>query len=228
MARPGGVPRATASPRSRKKPRASYHHGDLRQALIGAARVLLAENGPSGLSLRAAARSAGVSQTAPYRHFANREDMLAAVAEDGFRRLHDRMVASVAGEHSKRALQRIAIEYVRFALEYPAEYRVMFGREGAELERTDASAALNDASYAVMRLLQGGIEEMQKAGAIRRGSSAVMALTAWGLVHGIVMLVLDGQGARTRGVSDVSPEQLVEQATSLLMVGMAAPAGSSR
>jgi AcrR family transcriptional regulator len=222
MARPAGT--TPSKPVRRAKRRATYHHGDLRQALIDAARALLAEAGPSGLSLRAVARSAGVSQTAPYRHFVSREDMLAAVAEDGFRRLRERMVAGAANERSKRALQRIAIEYVRFALEYPAEYRVMFGREGAELERTEASSALNEASHAVMQLLQGGIEEMQKAGAIRRGSSSVMALTAWGLVHGIVMLVLDGQGARTR---TVSPEELVEQATSLLMVGMAAPAAST-
>jgi AcrR family transcriptional regulator len=222
MSRSAGAPQ-TARKRSAKR-RDTYHHGDLRQALIDAARALLAESGPSGLSLRAAARSAGVSQTAPYRHFASREDMLAAVAEDGFRRLHGRMVASVASERSKRALQRIAIEYVRFALEHPAEYRVMFGREGAELERTEANAALNDASGAVMQLLQGGIEEMQKAGVIRRGSSSIMALAAWGLVHGLVMLVLDGQGVRTR---DTSPEELVEQATSLLMVGMAEP-GSAR
>jgi AcrR family transcriptional regulator len=223
MARSADGSRKAASPRAKR--RETYHHGDLRQALIDAARALLAESGPSGLSLRAAARAAGVSQTAPYRHFESREDMLAAVAEDGFRRLHARMVASVAGERSKRALQRIAIEYVRFALEYPAEYRVMFGREGAELERTEASAALNDASRAVMNLLQGGIEEMQKAGALRRGSSSIMALTAWGLVHGLVMLVLDGQGARTR---ETSPEELVEQATSLLMIGMAAPGETRR
>jgi AcrR family transcriptional regulator len=217
MARSAG---ASQTARKRSAKRETYHHGDLRQALVDAARALLAESGPSGLSLRAAARNAGVSQTAPYRHFASREDMLAAVAEDGFRRLHDRMVVGVAGERSKRALQRIAIEYVRFALEYPAEYRVMFGREGAELERTEASAALTDASRAVMQLLQGGIEEMQKAGVVRRGSSSIMALAAWGLVHGLVMLVLDGQGVRTR---DTSPEELVEQATSLLMVGMAEP-----
>lgn len=209
------------APSKRAKKRDTYHHGDLRQALIDSARALLAEGGSAGLSLRAAARGAGVSQAAPYRHFASREGLLAAVAEDGFRRLHERMVASVAGERTKRALQRIAIEYVRFALEYPAEYRVMFGREGAELERTEASTSLNEASRAVLQLLQGGIEEMQTAGVIRRGSASVMALSAWGLVHGLVMLVLDGQGVRTR---ETSPEELVEQATSLLMIGMAAPA----
>jgi AcrR family transcriptional regulator len=209
----------TSSTRSRR--RRTYHHGDLRQALVDAARSLLAGGGPAALTLRAAAREAGVSQTAPYRHFASREDMLAAVAEDGFRRLHARMVEGAAAHRGKRGLQQIAIEYVRFALEYPAEYRVMFGREAAELEETAASSALRDASGSVMDLLQGGIEQMQHAGVVRQGDAAVMALSAWALVHGLVMLTLDGQGSRTR---HKPVESLAREATSLLMIGMAAPA----
>jgi AcrR family transcriptional regulator len=202
----------------RSKRRRTYHHGDLRQALVDSARALLATGGPAALTLRAAAREAGVSQTAPYRHFASRDDMLAAVAEDGFRRLHARMVAGVASQRGKRGLQQIAVEYVRFALEYPAEYRVMFGREAAQLEQTAASAGLANASGAVMDLLQGGIEQMQQAGLVRAGDPATMALAAWSLVHGLVMLTLDGQGSRTR---ERPVESLVRDVTSLLMVGMA-------
>lgn len=212
-----GSPNAGAR---RTKQRRTYHHGDLRQALIDSARALLASEGPAALTLRAAARGAGVSQTAPYRHFASRDDMLAAVAEDGFRRLHARMVDGIASQRGKRALQQLAVEYVAFALENPAEYRVMFGRDVAELEKTAASSALNDASSAVMDLLQGGIERMQQAGVVRAGDSATMALSAWALVHGLAMLTLDGQGARTR---QRPVEALVREATSLLMFGMAAP-----
>src|SRR5688572_13830382 len=111
-----------AARKSRPKRRQGYHHGDLRQALVDSARALLESGGPAALTLRAAAREAGVSQTAPYRHFASRDDMIAAVAEDGFRRLHARMVAAAAPQSGKRALQQIAVEYVRFALESPAEY----------------------------------------------------------------------------------------------------------
>jgi len=203
----------------RSKRRRAYHHGDLRQALVDSARALLAEGGPAALTLRAAARDAGVSQTAPYRHFASREDMLTAVAEDGFRRLHARMRAAVAPQRGKRALQQLAVEYVRFALEQPAEYRIMFGREAAALEQTSAGAALAKSSAAVMDLLQGGIEEMQRSGVIRAGDPAVMALAAWSLVHGLVMLTLDGQGSRTR---DKPIDILVRDVTSLLMTGMAA------
>jgi AcrR family transcriptional regulator len=214
------TPTASTSARpGRSKRRRTYHHGDLRQALLDAARALLAEGGPAALTLRAAARDAGVSQTAPYRHFASREDMLAAVAEDGFRRLHARMVDAVASQRGKRALQQLAIEYVRFALDQPAEYRIMFGREAAALEQTVTGAALAASSAAVMDLLQGGIEEMQRAGVIRAGDSATMALAAWSLVHGLVMLTLDGQGARTRSRP---VDSLVRDVTSLLMTGMAA------
>jgi AcrR family transcriptional regulator len=216
-------PNAVANRPKKKPPKArrAYHHGDLRAALVRSARTLLASGGPPALTLRAAARDAGVSQTAPYRHFAGRDDMLAAVAEDGFRRLHARMIEGLASQRGKRALQQIAVEYAAFALENPAEYRVMFGHEIAELEKTVASTALNDSSASVMDLLQGGIEQMQQAGVVRPGDAAVMALSAWALVHGLVMLTLDGQGSRTR---QKPVETLVREATSLLMVGMAAPA----
>jgi len=217
MARPTKTSSAVRPARSKK--RRGYHHGDLRQALVDSARALLVSGGPAALTLRAAARAAGVSQTAPYRHFASRVDMLAAVAEEAFRRLHARMLEGAASRPGMRALQQIAVEYVRFALESPAEYRVMFGREAAEIEKTSAGRALEDASGAVMNLLEGGIVEMQRAGVIRPGDPAVMAFAAWSLVHGVVMLTLDGQGSRTRAKP---PEELVREATSLLMVGMKA------
>ncbi|MDQ3996358.1 MAG: TetR/AcrR family transcriptional regulator, partial [Gemmatimonadota bacterium] len=76
-------------PTARKR---AYHHGDLRRALVDAAIPLLRDGGPEALTLRAVARAAGVSQTAPYRHFADRAELVAAVAESGFRRLHARLV----------------------------------------------------------------------------------------------------------------------------------------
>lgn len=213
------MPRSDAS---RGKPgraqrRRGYHHGDLRQALVRAARTLLADGGPAALTLRAAAREAGVSEAAPYRHFTSREDMLSAVAEDGFRRLHARMAEAAAPERGPRGLQQLAVEYARFALEQPAEYRIMFGREAAALERSSAGAALAEASGAVMDLLQGGIERLQQAGAVRPGDPETMALACWALMHGLVMLTLDGQGSRTRSRT---VESLVEDVTSLLMTGM--------
>src|SRR5437868_11721362 len=112
------------------KERKSYHHGDLRRSLVQAARDLVNESGADALSLREVARRAGVSQTAPYRHFANRRELVSAVAAEGFRDLHSRMVRGVsAAKGGKQALRAVAEQYVAFALDHPAEYRLMFGGE---------------------------------------------------------------------------------------------------
>lgn len=205
-----------------------YHHGDLRQALVDAAIGLLRESGPEALTLRGVARAAGVSQAAPYRHFDGRRALVAAVAEDGFRRLH----AAITGtgrtrrRHSTRkhassghdALRNIATEYVRFAHSHPAEYRVMFGEE---IARDGAYEDLATASRAVFDLLSGGIASLQAKGIIRKGDPDDIAIGAWAMMHGLVMLSLDGQTTVARR----SLAKLTESATQLLMYGMAAPRG---
>src|SRR5215217_5217974 len=110
------------APSSESRP---YHHGDLRSALVRSALELLRAHGPEALTLRAVARAAGVSQAAPYRHFADRRALVAAVAEEGFRRLHAELLAAVQASPGPRGFREIALAYVRFARENPAEYRVM-------------------------------------------------------------------------------------------------------
>jgi AcrR family transcriptional regulator len=221
------------SPAKRGRPAASrplrakrgYHHGDLRRALVEAAIPLLRDGGPEALTLRAVARAAGVSQTAPYRHFADRAGLVAAVAETGFRRLHARLLDAArapaatlgnAPATARGGLQAIAIAYVRFALEHPAEYRVMFGGEMAALEKTGSGLAT--ARDEVFALLRGGVATLQEQGLVRSGDTRAIALTAWALVHGLVMLTLDGQ---VSGPEAASPEELTRTATGLLMFGMA-------
>jgi AcrR family transcriptional regulator len=202
---------------------ATYHHGDLRRALVDAAIPLLRDGGADALTLRAVARAAGVSQTAPYRHFADRAALVAEVAEDGFRRLRERLVAAVRApakttrrvQHTPRGgLQAIALAYVRFALEHPAEYRVMFG--AALAGSAPIVGSERDAVYA---LLRDGIAELQRQKLVRDGDAGTMALSSWSLVHGLAMLALDGQLA---GTSAKSAEELTLAATELLMFGMAA------
>ncbi len=204
--------------RARKR---AYHHGDLRQALLDAAIPLLRKGGHDALTLRAVARAAGVSQTAPYRHFADRSALVAAVAEDGFRRLHAQMVSAIAEpgrtlgappQTARGGLQALAVTYVRFALAYPAEYRVMFGA-GVPASR-DGSAR-----QAVFEFLRRGIAMLQEQKLVRGGDSHAMALTAWALVHGLAMLALDGQ---VSGKPAKSADELTVAATELLMFGMAA------
>ena len=201
--------------RTRKR---AYHHGDLRQALLDAALPLLREGGPAALTLRAVARAAGVSQTAPYRHFADRSALVAAVADDGFRRLQTQLIAAVtapaetlgkAPETARGGLQALAMAYVRFALAHPAEYRVMFGAEVA-------AAPKGSGRQGVFEFLRTGIDMLKQQGLVADGDSHAMALTAWALVHGLVMLALDGQlfGA------NADPEELTITATELLMFGM--------
>ena len=119
----------------RKPPRRPkrYHHGDLPRALLDAALHIVETQGTEALTLRAAARSAGVSQAAPYRHFTNKEAILAAVAEEGFRSLMGAIrQATAAGEGPLGRLRGVGIGYVTFATSHPSHFRVMFGREMAD------------------------------------------------------------------------------------------------
>ena len=109
--------------------RDSYHHGDLKRALTSAALSLVAEKGPKGFTLTEAARRAGVSAAAPYRHFADKAELLATVAEQGFRELHADLTAAaadVAAEPKARVIE-LGRGYVRWAVTHPDHYHVMFG-----------------------------------------------------------------------------------------------------
>lgn len=209
------------------RPRRPYHHGDLRQALVDAAIELLRKSGPDALTLRGAARAAGVSQAAPYRHFKDRKALVAAVADDGFRRLRLAMSGgdpspSKPGSRKPQTprdaasgLRQLAVEYVRFAHEHPAEYRVMFG---AEILTDDDYDELRTSSRAVFDLLSGGIAQLQERGVIRKGDPDTIAIGAWAMMHGLVMLSLDRQAT----VAAKPLDELVMAVTDLLMHGMAA------
>jgi len=162
---------------------------------------------------------------------------VAAVGEDAFRRLHAQLVAAArapaetlgaAPSTARGGLQAVALAYVRFALEHPAEYRVMFGAEmaamaemaAAEPRAPGAQGAMASARGQVFALLRGAIAALQRQGLVREGDVRATALTAWALVHGLVTLVLDGQ---LSGVDAPSPDELTRTATNLLMFGMASP-----
>jgi AcrR family transcriptional regulator len=206
-------------PRPRQK--AGYHHGDLRRALLDASIPLLRKGGPEALTLRAVARAAGVSQTAPYRHFDDRAALVAAVAEEGFSRLHAQLLAAATvpaktlgkiPTTARGGLQAIALTYVQFGLDHPDEYRVMFG--GPAPPAADGGSA----RQRVFEFLKGGIARLQQQQLVGPGDPYVMAITAWALVHGLVMLALDRQLSGTKAPT---PEALTLTATELLMFGMA-------
>jgi AcrR family transcriptional regulator len=196
--------------------RRTYHHGDLRRALLDAAVELLREQGAEGLTLRAVARATGVSQTAPYRHFRDRRELVAGVAQESFERMGAAIERAVQrGDPGLPALRRGLAAYVRFAREHPSEYRVMFG---AELAQRDDMPELDAAAYGAFEFLRAGIAGLQQAGLIGAGDPVLMAITAWATLHGLVMLSLDGQTA----VTGRSVDTLVDAATSILLTGMGA------
>src|SRR5438094_9494567 len=107
--------------------RPGYHHGNLKEALIAAARRLIAEHGPQGFTLNEASRSAGVSASAPYRHFRDRNALIEATAEEGFKLFRDRLEAAAAGASDPyEALARMGAAYYGFAMEDPGFYQAMF------------------------------------------------------------------------------------------------------
>jgi AcrR family transcriptional regulator len=192
----------------------AYHHGDLESALVDAAVTLLRKGGPEALTLRAVARAAGVSQTAPYRHFTDRRALVAAVAQQGFRQLQRAMLGAMQRADGREGLRQIALAYVHFAHHHDAEYRVMFG---SELARHDDLPELQKQSRGVLDFVGHGIAALQSAGVVGAGDPAMMAVTTWAFLHGLVMLSLDGQ---TAGVAP-SLDALVDEATRLMMFGMA-------
>lgn len=169
-----------------------YHHGDLRQGLIDAAIALISEEGISDLSLRQVARRVGVSHNAPYRHFEDKEALLAVVAEQGFQSLRVAMEAArqVISPNSYQRLETIGVAYVNFALAHPFHYRLMFGEYRYNLSKYSALAEAEQQSFMV---LVNTIREGQVAGIFRSAEPVDMARVAWSLVHGQSMLALDNK-----------------------------------
>jgi AcrR family transcriptional regulator len=170
--------------------RNTYHHGDLRQSLIDAAIALIGEEGINDLSLRQVARRVGVSHNAPYRHFEDKEALLAAVAEQGFQSLRAAMEVArqAAPSDPSHRLEAIGITYVNFALGHPLHYLLMFGDYHCNFSKY---AALAEASQQAFMVLVSTIQEGQTAGIFRPADTIDMARVAWSLVHGQSTLALD-------------------------------------
>ncbi|MEV5982152.1 TetR/AcrR family transcriptional regulator [Streptomyces sp. NPDC052114] len=165
-------------------PQAStYHHGDLRAACLRAARELLEEDGSAGLSLRAVARRAGVSATAPYRHFADRDALVSAVAAEGYRELAGHLTMAHPAPSTPDELAAVAVAYVQFALEHPALFRVMFAEpcDPTSEERVAATAAISEYVRGIVRATFPGVD------------ADALSTTVWALVHGLAFLHLDGK-----------------------------------
>jgi AcrR family transcriptional regulator len=155
-----------------------YHHGNIRESLLEAAIHLIAEVGPAGFNLREVARRAGVSHNAPYRHFRDKAQLMAAVADTGFRELNTAMLEGALTESTPVGkLKRSGYAYVAFALRRPEHFAVMFD--------------LPDSARAeVFAMLLEIIELCQHEGQLPEGGVEYRALMAWSLMHGIAKLAV--------------------------------------
>ena len=204
-------------------PYPAYHHGDLKRALIDAALTLVAEEQDWNFSLREVARRAGVSHNAPYKHFADKRDLLAAVAAAGYDALRVRMeaVAFDVGP-PEAAVVAIGVAYVRFGAENPAHYRLMFAPALATTEQ-GLPAVVMEAAVAAKAALSSGILRGARAG-IFAASPANQAeldlavLSAWSTVHGLAMLI--SNGFASAGAPSSLPERIAESVARTLLDGI--------
>ena len=167
----------------------TYHHGDLKRALTDAALGLVAEKGPKGFTLTEAARRAGVSAAAPYRHFADKAQLLAAVAEQGFIQLHEALTA--VGDNvfdPKDRVMALGQEYVRWAVAHPDYYQVMFGAETIKAEHPGLLLAAAQAFDDLLDAITG----CQELGIMRGQEPIEIAGPMWSLVHGVASLTIAG------------------------------------
>ena len=184
------MPRSS-QPRPRKKPAEHYHHGDLRRALLDEALRTIDKHGVEQLTLRTVGDRLGVSRSALYRHFADKQSLLAAVGKEGFKTL--RQTLADAWEQKGRdrtAFQAMGNAYVDFALAHPSHYRVMFGGFIESAAKDDGFLAEAGAAFQV---LVDALVQRQQTGEIRRDDPLLMARYVWAVVHGTAMLVIDGQ-----------------------------------
>jgi AcrR family transcriptional regulator len=170
----------------------TYHHGDLRQKIIEAALLWIEKENIVSLSLRSIARNLGVSHNAPYRHFPDKESLLVAIAEIGFRELHNSLQDALANspDDAQQRVENLGIAYIQYAVENQASYRVMFS-DRSENDRKDCS--LNQSAEKAFKVLLDAIKAGQQSEVFTAEDCQQLARVCWSLVHGVSMLAIDGQ-----------------------------------
>lgn len=196
----------------------TYHHGNLRKALIDAAIPLLAEKGISGLSIREVARQIGVGHAAPYRHFSNKNELIEAIAAVGYRQLGKgcELAEKKFPDDPQEQLRDSGIRYLLYAAENPEIANIMFSGYlslddcGGELKVT-----ADEALMAMVRIISNG----QAAGIYGDSDSFDLTLASWSMVHGLSMLVISGM-LKEVATSRKKIRQLGEKVCEKLMYGM--------
>ncbi len=170
----------------------TYHHGDLKNALIKAGVEILAREGLGSLSLRKVAKQAGVSHAAPYSHFKDKQALIAAISTESFKELHIQIEAvyNALKENPKNLLVETSWAYLQFALSKPDRFKLMFS---SVLEKEKEYPDFVEVSHQNFQQLVAVVKLCQDANILKSGDANLTAVSVWGAVHGLAMLVLEGQ-----------------------------------
>jgi AcrR family transcriptional regulator len=183
----------------------TYHHGALRSALLAAAESLLEERGLDRFSLRETARRAGVSPAAPAHHFKDSRGLLTAIAAAGFRALGDAIEAADVGQNSEERLHSQGRAYVRFALDRPARFTLMWRKAILDTSDPDYLEAGDRAFRILDHTVRG--DDAHRLGP--RDPALAPSIAAWSMVHGFALLALDGAFGADDNAADLAAESLL-------------------
>jgi AcrR family transcriptional regulator len=174
----------------------SYHHGDLKNALIKAGADILSKEGVSALSLRKVAQKAGVSHAAPYAHFTDKQALIAAISTEGYKKLYEQ-IAQVAEQYRSDPLRRFveaSWAYVQFALDEPDQFKVTLS---GMIEKEQDYPAFVETARQTFSLVVDIVLQCQQAGILRTGAADLTAVSVWALIHGFVTLLMENQLSHT-------------------------------
>lgn len=197
-----------------------YHHGDLRRVLVDAAYELVAEGGVETVSVREAARRAGVSPGAPFRHFASRDALLAAVAEEAQRRFRaeiDTALVQVTSDDPLQRFRALGLAYLRWALCNPAHFEVI---SSGKLFDYDAASGLRADNAEIIGMTERTLTEASAKGLLRSRDVRLMQIAGRALVYGFARMKTDGHFPRW-GVADAEIDTLAEAVLDLFVAGIA-------
>ncbi|ABA05975.1 transcriptional regulator, TetR family [Nitrobacter winogradskyi Nb-255] len=204
-----------------RRPERGYHHGNLKEALLQAALGLIAEKGAAGFTFADAARSAGVSPAAPYRHFRDRDELLASIAQRGFEQFE--AVLTRAWDDGRpdtvTAFERVGRAYLAFARDEPAYYSAMF-ESGLPTDVNPMLSAASERAFSVIRAAAERLAALTPPGAARP-PALMMALHIWSMSHGIASLF--GRGDAARRKMPMSAEDLLEAGVLIYLRGLGFP-----
>ncbi|HEU0084059.1 MAG TPA: TetR/AcrR family transcriptional regulator [Bradyrhizobium sp.] len=195
-----------------------YHHGNLKEALLQAALGLIAEKGAAGFTFADAARMAGVSPAAPYRHFRDRDELLSSIAQRGFEQFEAALNAAWddGRPDTLSAFERVGKTYLKFAREEPAFYSAMF-ESGLSIDINPALHAAGERAFGVIRAAAERLAALAPPG-IARPPALMMALHIWSMSHGIASLFARGDGARRK--LPMTAEDLLEAEVLIYLRGL--------